>query len=458
MVYRWRIHRPCVTFEVSTSRPPMRAIVRRRLSTCISIGRRLPKTSSWYLVPILFEWWWDAPLMRYASRPRRTRWVRACNEQIANKDLRCQDPTAASRQSTAGCGNNCNDRAESGSWTGIDFAMKLSSLRNRAVLRHTAVTVAAALAIAGLGGVATAEPGAASSISSIIEDGRTWQLQVYSASMDKDVIVQVQRPVDESKPAPSLYLLSGLDAGEGSASWQQQTDALTFLSDKQVNVVLPIGGRGSYYADWRQEDPVLGVNKWQTFLTEELPPLLDAALGSTGLNSLAGLSTSGTAVLQMAETKPGLFRSVAAYSGCAQIADPVGRQFVKLAVETWTGGNTVNMYGPDNDPAWAENDPVINAEKLRGTDLYISSGSGVPQFEDVRYYTEGNGPQGVVNLGLGVVIEGATNYCSHNLKDRLDSLGIPATYQFPPVGTHYWPYWQEALHDSWPVLARGMGI
>lgn len=309
-----------------------------------------------------------------------------------------------------------------------------------------------------LGGVATAQSVPASIVTSIDKNGRIWNMQVYSASMNRDITVQVQRPADESTPAPNVYLLSGLDAGEGDASWQQQTDALEFLSDKQVNVVLPIGGRGSYYADWRQEDPVLGVNKWQTFLTDELPPLVDAALGSTGSNSLAGLSTSGTAVLQMAEAKPGLFKSVAAYSGCAQIADPVGRQFVKLSVETWAGGNTVNMYGPDNDPAWAVNDPVINAEKLRGTNLYISSGSGVPTPEDIRYYTEGNGPQGVVNLGLGIVIEGATNFCSHNLQNRLNQLDIPATYQFPPVGTHYWPYWEQALHDSWPVLAQGMGI
>lgn len=342
---------------------------------------------------------------------------------------------------------------------GIDFTMKLISSRNRALLRNSVVVAAAALTIAAFGGVASAQPEKASAVSSIDKDGRTWHLQVYSAAMKKDIKVDVQRPADDSKPAPNLYLLSGLDAGEGTANWQQQTDALEFLSDKNVNVVLPIGGRGSYYADWRNEDPKLGVNKWKTFFTEELPPLLDDALGSTGLNSLAGLSTSGTAVLQLAEAKPGLFKSVAAYSGCAQIADPLGRQFVKFSVETWSGGNTVNMYGPDNDPAWAENDPVINAEKLRGTNLYISSGNGFPTPEDARYYIdEAGGPQGVVNLGLGVVIEGATNYCSQNLKSKLDSIGIPATYQFPPVGTHYWPYWEEALHDSWPLLANGMGI
>ncbi|NNH74700.1 esterase family protein [Nocardia uniformis] len=298
-----------------------------------------------------------------------------------------------------------------------------------------------------------------SAVTSVDKDGRTWHLKVYSAAMDTEIAVDVQRPADESTPAPNLYMLNGLDGGEGSASWTAQTKALDWLADKPVNVIQPIGGRGSYYTDWQQRDPVLGLNKWRTFFTEELPPLLDKTLQSTGLNALAGLSTSGTAVLQLAEAKPGLWKSVAAYSGCAQIADPIGQQFVKLAVETWARGNTVNMYGPADSPLWAENDPVINAEKLRGTLLYISSGSGVPVLEDVEYYlNSAPGPTGAVNLGLGVVIEAAVNGCTVNLKNRLDSLNIAATYQFNPVGTHYWPYWEEALHNSWPVLAEGMGL
>ncbi|MEV0331334.1 MULTISPECIES: alpha/beta hydrolase family protein [Nocardia] len=339
--------------------------------------------------------------------------------------------------------------------------MKLSALRTVAALRTTAVALTAAMSVAVIagGGAASAEPEKSSSVTSVVKDGRTWHLKVYSAAMKKDITIDVQRPVDESKPAPNFYMLNGLDAGEGSASWAAQTNALGFLADKQVNVIQPIGGRGSYYTDWKQEDPRLGLNKWTTFFTQELPPLLDATLGSTGLNSLAGLSTSGTSVLQLAEAKPGLFKSVAAYSGCAQIADPMGKQAVKFSVETWAGGKTANMYGADNDPAWVENDPVINAEKLRGTNLYISSGSGMPTNADVAYYLNGSpGPMGVVNLGLGVGIEAATNACSQNLKAKLDSLGIPATYQFTPMGTHYWPYWEQALHESWPLLAQGMGI
>ncbi|MFE3544150.1 alpha/beta hydrolase [Nocardia sp. NPDC059177] len=338
--------------------------------------------------------------------------------------------------------------------------MKLSALRNVAALRTTAVALTAALSVAVItGGAASADPEKPSAVTSVVKEGRTWHLKVYSAAMKKDITIDVQRPVDESAPAPNFYMLNGLDAGEGSASWAAQTNALDFLADKQVNVIQPIGGRGSYYTDWKQEDPRLGLNKWTTFFTQELPPLLDATLNSTGLNALAGLSTSGTSVLQLAEAKPGLFKSVAAYSGCAQIADPMGKQAVKFSVETWAGGKTVNMYGPDNDPAWVENDPVINAEKLRGTNLYISSGSGMPTNADVAYYLNGApGPMGVINLGLGIGIEAATNACSHNLKAKLDSLGIPATYQFTPMGTHYWPYWEQALHESWPLLAQGMGI
>ena len=83
----------------------------------------------------------------------------------------------------------------------------------------------------------------------------------------------------------------------------------------------------------------------------------------------------------------------------------------------------------------------------------------MPTNADVAYYLNGSpGPMGVINLGLGIGIEAATNACSQNLKTKLDSLGIPATYQFTPMGTHYWPYWEQALHESWPLLAQGMGI
>ncbi|GAB2688319.1 alpha/beta hydrolase family protein [Nocardia thraciensis] len=293
------------------------------------------------------------------------------------------------------------------------------------------------------------------------KDDRSIRLYVYSAAMDQTFPVDVQRPADTSEPRPTLYLLNGAGGGQDDASWQRKTDIVNgFLGDKNVNVVQPIGGKWSYYTDWIKDDPTLGRNKWTTFFTEELPPLIDGALGTNGVNAVAGLSTSGTTVLNLPIHKPGLYKAVAAYSGCAMTSDPTGREFVKLTVNTWGGGDVENMYGPDNGPAWVENDPYVHAAELRGLDMYISTGNGLPGMHDTM-----NGPYalpGAYGLGnqilIGGVIEAGTNYCTQQLKTKLDGLGIPATYNFRNSGTHSWGYWHDDFIDSWPVLARGLGI
>ncbi len=294
-----------------------------------------------------------------------------------------------------------------------------------------------------------------------MKDSRNIRLYVYSAAMDATYPVDVQRPADASAPRPVLYLLNGAGGGQDDASWVKKTNIVNgFLGDKDVNVVQPIGGKWSYYTDWQTDDPTLGRNKWTTFFTEELPPLIEAALGTNGVNAVAGISTSGTTVLQLPEVKPGLFKAAAAYSGCAQFADPVGREFMRLTVETWGGGKLENMYGAEDSPEWAAHDPVVNAEKLRGTELYISSGNGLPgQYDTLNGAYALPGAYGLANqLIIGGVIEAGTNYCTANLKSKLDGLGIPATYNFRPSGTHSWGYWNDEFMNSWPVLARGLGL
>ncbi|WP_072806558.1 alpha/beta hydrolase [Rhodococcoides yunnanense] len=346
------------------------------------------------------------------------------------------------------------------------------STRGRVAL----LAVAAALAVNAFGTMATASADPLTESGDVLEtatspdgshithtkviDGQHLIVYVYSAAMDKEIPVDVWRPADTSAPRPTLYLLNGAGGGEDSATWRFRTDAIDFFKDKNVNVVSPVGGKWSYYTDWKQADPVLGVNKWNTFLTKELPPLIDAGLGTNGVNSIAGVSSSGTSVLQLAISAPGLYKGVAAYSGCAQTSDPIGQQFVKLTTETWGGGNTLNMWGPANDPLWVENDPYVHAEALRGLELYISNGNGLPGQYDTL-----NGPQIDGKVGtlanqvvVGGVIEAATNFCTHNMANRLGDLGIPATFNFRDSGSHSWGYWQDDLENSWPVLARSLGI
>ncbi|NMM92764.1 esterase, partial [Rhodococcus sp. SRB_17] len=59
---------------------------------------------------------------------------------------------------------------------------------------------------------------------------------------------------------------------------------------------------------------------------------------------------------------------------------------------------------------------------------------------------------------VGGIIEAPVNHCTHNLAYRLSDLKIPATFDFKPTGTHSWNYWQDDLHNSWPMIARSMDI
>ena len=284
--------------------------------------------------------------------------------------------------------------------------------------------------------------------------------QVYSAAMDRVIPVQVIRPADTGTPRPVLYLLNGAGGGEDSATWQRQTDVMKFFADKNVNVVTPVGGAFSYYTDWERDDPELGRNKWTTFLTRELPPIVDAAFGTTGVNSIAGISMAGTSVLNLAIDAPGLYRSVGAYSGCAETSTDPGQFYVRTVVESRGGADATNMWGPFDGPGWVENDPVVNAEKLRGLQMWISSGTGLPgAYENYANPRVGDSPVALANqVVLGGLIEAAVNQCTHVLQDRLAALGIPATFDFRPDGTHSWGYWQDDLHESWPMIASSIGL
>jgi diacylglycerol O-acyltransferase / trehalose O-mycolyltransferase len=284
-------------------------------------------------------------------------------------------------------------------------------------------------------------------------------LTVHSAAMDTDITVKILRAPDSSEPAPTLYLLNGSSGGDGdnNGGWTDQTDMVGFFADKQVNVVVPIGGRGSYFTDWRNVDPVLGRPLWTTFLTRELPPVIDSALHTSGAAAIAGVSMSGTSVFQLAMAAPGLYRAIGSYSGCVETSNPQGQAMVSAVVGHWSG-DPANMWGPPTDPTWAAKDPYLHADRLRGTAIYVASGTGWPGPLDTL---DGPGIGGdavklIAQLLSGALLETVTDACTQALRARFALLQIPATFQFRPVGTHSWGYWQQDLHDSWPMFAAAL--
>lgn len=324
-----------------------------------------------------------------------------------------------------------------------------------------AAVVSTVLGIAGVAAPAVAAPQGSTQIVSTSSTGPTsMTVVVHSASMNKDIPLSVLKPKDTSKPRGVFYLLNGAGGGEDAATWAAKTDYAQFFASKNVYVVTPIGGAFSYYTDWQRDDPVLGRNKWQTFLTKELPPLIDKQFKTTKTNGLAGISMAGTSVLNLAISAPRLYRSVAGYSGCARTSDPIGQSYIKMVVGDRGGGNVVNMWGPVGGPGWIANDPYINAARLRGTKVYLTAGSGLPGRNDTMgAKLVNNDPLALANqVVVGGLIEGGVNLCTQQMAQRLAQLRIPAKVMLRPTGTHSWGYWQDDLERTWPMIARDLRV
>ncbi|MBU3062497.1 esterase family protein [Nocardia sp. NEAU-G5] len=273
---------------------------------------------------------------------------------------------------------------------------------------------------------------------------------VASPSMKRVVQVQVLLPAHRDRPRPTLYMLDGRGAPENESSWTEHGHVVQFFADKNVNVVLTTGGPANLYTDWQRRDPVLGTNKWETFLTRELPPLIDARFEGNGRDAIEGVSMGGEATMMLAVRNPGRYRAVAAHSGCYSVAPGPGQDQARAIVETYHG-NPDNMFGKPGDPDWLAHDVMTHAAALRGTAVYLSAGSGIPGEHDVP--GQANLPD---DITVGGPLEAGAYACAAALGHRLERLGIPATVHLRSTGTHSWPYWAEELARSWPLIAHAL--
>lgn len=296
------------------------------------------------------------------------------------------------------------------------------------------------------------------------DDDRVLKLEATSPAMDGRAVplavIKAQNP-----DRPTIYLLNGAGSAEQDTDWLNQSEAVEFYADKDVNVVVPQAGAFSYYTDWNEspnQSYLKGPQKWETFLTKELPGPLEAHLNANNKRAVAGMSMSATSSLLFAQHNPGFYDAVGSYAGCAATAAPFEYEALRLTVNRG-GGEPEQMWGPMGSQKNRYNDALMNSDKLRGTELYISSGNGLPGETDMPSYYTGQGVNpaaasvGAATLQIeGGVIEAAVNHCTHNLEAKLKSQNIPAKYNFRDTGTHSWPGWREDLEKSWPVFEKAL--
>ncbi len=285
---------------------------------------------------------------------------------------------------------------------------------------------------------------------------RRVSLWVDSPSMGTPVQVQLLLARDWNvRPDarfPLLFMLDGLRATEDESGWTKDAQAVDFYADKNVTVVLPIGGQSSFYSDWAQ--PNNGKNyKWETFLTKELPPLLESQWRATNARGVAGLSMGGTAAMFLAGRNPGWVRYAASYSGFLTTTTLGMPQAIMFAMRDAGGFDADAMWGPPGDPEWAAHDPYALADKLKGVSLYVSAGSGTTGAFD----SPSPDLPAISTNYAGMGLEILSRLTSQNFVGKLNKLSIPVQVSYRASGTHTWPYWDFEMRQSWPQAAAALG-
>jgi len=271
-------------------------------------------------------------------------------------------------------------------------------------------------------------------------------LMVPSAAMGRTIPVKFQ-----SGGSHAVYLLDGLRARDDNSGWDIETNAFEEYNKSGLSVVMPIGGMSSFYTNWQA--PAVGNGgtynyQWETFLTSELPAYLSANKGvSPSGNAVVGTSMSGSAAMILAAYHPGQFKYAGSLSGFMHLSDGIWPTLVGFAMHDAGGFDPNAMWGPGGGPAWQRNDPTVNVGKLvaNGTRLWVYCGNGTP------------GELGGADAPAEV-LESITLDSNKNFQNQYVAAGgHNGTFNFPPTGTHGWPYWNAQLVAMKGDIQRTLG-
>jgi S-formylglutathione hydrolase FrmB len=276
---------------------------------------------------------------------------------------------------------------------------------------------------------------------------RVRDLVIDSPALERHANVRLVLPrrfqAEPDRRWPVLWLLHG--CCDTYQSWTRETDVEELAGLDDVLVVMPEAGMVGFYCDWfhpQRGEP----ERWERFHLTELRQLLERDWRAGDRRAVAGLSMGGLGAMAYAARHPGMFQAAASYSGLLHTrypGDPVpGPRMIQNLLRDF-GENPDAVWG---DPqrqgdVWAAHNPYDLAPRLRGVRLFVSVGNGRPGPLD--------GPAGNPE---GQRIEQALRPQNLAFVDRLGQLGIPVRFDAHDPGIHDWPYWQQELHRSLPLL------
>ncbi|OCF91060.1 alpha/beta hydrolase [Nocardia brasiliensis] len=282
-------------------------------------------------------------------------------------------------------------------------------------------------------------------------------------------------PARDGNTSRVAYVLDGMRAPENLNGWEIETNVPQQLADWNINVVMPVGGMSSFYADWNAPSELLGIPagsgsssgsgalnilaagpgksyryQWETFLTRDLRNALRDRLGfNPNRNGVFGLSMGGSAALTLAAYHPDQFSFAGSYSGYLNISAPGMREAIRIAMLD-AGGYNVDSMAPPWGPQWLRMDPFVFAPNLvrNGTRLWIAAASGLPTAQD--------GPSFNTLNGMGLEALALAN--TRAFEVRMATLGGGnAVYSYPAFGIHAWNNWIDEANRMIPDMSANIG-
>lgn len=289
-------------------------------------------------------------------------------------------------------------------------------------------------------------------------DAREVNATLETTALGKPTNVRVLLPAgyaaDPFRRYPTLYLYAGTT--ENANSWTAYGDIEGLTRHLPLIVVMPDVGFGfadGWFSNWLDKGTSLGPNQWETYQVDELIPWIDEnfrTIADRSARAVAGLSQGGFGSMVAAARHPDLFVSAAALSGAVDIA--YGDPIEKLAYQSFPVGTSLadfvppySVFGqlPQHEVNWEGHDPTTLVTNLRGMDVHLYTGNGLPGPYDKPQF-----------IPLGA-IEVLAHSETHTMYDHAVDSHVPIQLTDYGRGTHSFPYW---IHDMRTYLPEIMKI
>ncbi len=272
----------------------------------------------------------------------------------------------------------------------------------------------------------------------------TIETDAFAAPTKLHVLLPTGYDADRARRWPVTYFMAGT---MNSYSTFVQLLPGEELTRSYPSIVVAPDAKSGYWSDW-YNGGALGPPKYETFVIEQLIPLIDAHFRTDpDRRAIFGISMGGYGAMMLAARHPDRFVAAASLSGAVDSNLPYLSAALSLS-STFDGAPVDAIYGPraSQEVRWRGHNPADLADNLRGMDLQVRTANGT--------LNPAIGEQLLSADFLSCVVEAGVYAGSVSLHETLGRLGIEHAWRDYGAGCHSLPNFTREVRDTLAVFER----